>query len=102
MDEPESQRLDAWLWRARFFKTRALATAVVGKRRVRINGARTAKASRQVRQGDVLTFPQAGDIRVVRVLGFAERRGPARDARLLYEVIEETSSASCQHELDST
>ncbi len=102
MDDAASQRLDAWLWRARFFKTRALATAVVAKGRVRLNGERIAKASRQVRQGDVLTFPQAGDIRVVRVLGFAERRGPATEARLLYEAIEETSSASRQHELDST
>ena len=94
MADDAAQRIDAWLWRTRFFKTRALAATVVAKGRVRLNGDRIAKASRLVRAGDVLTFPQGGDIRVVRVLGFAERRGPASEARLLYEAIEETSPAS--------
>lgn len=89
MDKADGQRLDAWLWRARFFKTRALAATVVTKGRVRLNGDRVAKASRQVRAGDVLTFPQGGDIRVVRVLDFAERRGPASEAQLLYEAVED-------------
>lgn len=89
MDKTDGQRLDAWLWRARFFKTRALAATVVTKGRVRLNGDRVAKASRQVRAGDVLTFPQGGDIRVVRVLDFAERRGPASEAQLLYEAVED-------------
>ncbi len=86
-DSDASQRLDAWLWRARFFKTRGLATAVVAKGRVRLNGERVAKASRQVRIGDVLTFSQGGDIRVVRVLDFADRRGPASEAQQLYETV---------------
>ena len=85
------QRLDAWLWRGRFFKTRGLAAAMVTKGRVRLNGERIRKASRTVRAGDVLTFPQGGDIRVVQVRGFAERRGPASEARLLYEDIEDTA-----------
>ena len=85
----DGQRLDAWLWRARFFKTRSLAAAVVAKGRVRVNGDRVAKASRQVRAGDVLTFPQGDAIRVVRVVDFAERRGPAAEARLLYESVED-------------
>lgn len=89
MADAESQRLDAWLWRARFFKTRALAAAVVVKGRVRLNGDRVAKASRQVRAGDVLTFPQGGDIRVVRVTGLAERRGPASEAQTLYEAVDD-------------
>ncbi len=89
MADSDGQRIDAWLVRARFFKTRGLAAEVVGKGRVRINGARIAKASRLVRPGDVLTFPQGGDIRVVRVLDFAERRGPAREAQLLYETVED-------------
>lgn len=83
----ESQRLDAWLWRARFFKTRALATALAAKGRVRINGERVKKASRQIRPGDILTFPQANDIRVIRVLGVADRRGPATEAQTLYEAV---------------
>ncbi|MEQ9124513.1 MAG: RNA-binding S4 domain-containing protein [Alphaproteobacteria bacterium] len=85
----DGQRLDAWLWRARFFKTRSLAATVVAKGRVRVNGDRVAKASRQVRAGDVLTFPQGDAIRVVRVIDFAERRGPADEARLLYEAVED-------------
>ncbi len=85
--EDASQRLDAWLWRTRFFKTRALATAMVNKGRVRINGERTKKASRQIRPGDILTFPQGAEIRVVRMLGTAERRGPASEAQALYEPV---------------
>lgn len=83
------QRIDAWLWRARFFKTRGLAAAVVTKGRVRLNGERIRKASRTIRAGDVLTFPQGGDIRVVRVRDFAERRGPATEAQMLYEHVED-------------
>lgn len=83
----ESQRLDAWLWRARFFKTRGLAAALAAKGRVRVNGERIKKASRLIRPGDVLTFPQANDIRVIRVLGIAERRGPAPEAQALYEAV---------------
>lgn len=82
-----AQRLDAWLWRARFFKTRALATALVNKGRVRVNGERIMKASRLIRPGDILTFPQANDIRVVRMLAAAERRGPATEAQTLYEPV---------------
>lgn len=89
VDFGDGQRLDAWLWRARFFKTRSLAATVVAKGRVRVNGDRVAKASRQVRAGDVLTFPQGDAIRVVRVIDFAERRGPADEARLLYEAVED-------------
>lgn len=93
MDNAAGQRLDAWLWRARFFKTRGLATAIVAKGRVRLNGARVAKASRMVRAGDVLTFPQGGDIRVVRVLDLADRRGPAPEAQTLYEPVVEQPAA---------
>ncbi len=86
----DGQRLDAWLWRARFFKTRALAAAVATKGRVRLNGAKVTKASRTVRVGDVLTFPQGRDIRVVRVLDFADKRGPASAAQLLYAVVDDS------------
>lgn len=92
MADVEGQRLDAWLWRARFFKTRNLAATIVSKGRVRLNGKPVEKSSRQVRIGDVLTFPQGGDIRVVRVLGHAERRGPASEAATLYEHVEAAPS----------
>lgn len=84
-----AQRLDAWLWRTRFFKTRALATAIVSKGRVRINGERINKASRLVRPGDILTFTQGNAIRVVRVLAPADRRGPATEAQTHYEMVQD-------------
>ena len=78
-------RLDKWLWQARFFKTRALAAQVIGKRRIRINETVITKTHYRVRPGDVLTFPQGHSIRVVRVLATGTRRGPANEARTLYE-----------------
>ncbi len=81
---PAGQRLDQWLWRARFFKTRALATRLCQAGRVRVNSRPVQKAHHTLRVGDVLTFPQAGAIRVVRVEALAERRGPAPEAARLY------------------
>ena len=86
--EGESQRLDKWLWYARFFKTRSLATRVCTKGRIRINGKVVRKAHHGVRPGDVLTFPQGHDIRVVRVLDPGARRGPAPEAQALYDDLE--------------
>ncbi len=88
MSSPEGaaeQRVDRWLWCARFFKSRTIAQKLALSGRVRINRKIVDKSSQPVRAGDVLTFPQARDIRVVRVLALAERRGPAPEARLLYE-----------------
>ncbi|MEP2533285.1 RNA-binding S4 domain-containing protein [Shimia sp.] len=79
------QRLDKWLWQARFFKTRSLATKVVTGGHVRVNSTKTSKASHGVGSGDVLTFPQAKRVRVVRVVALPERRGPASEAQTLYE-----------------
>lgn len=78
-------RLDKWLWQARFFKTRGLAAALVGAGRVRVNGVPASKPARGVVPGDVLTFPQGGDIRVVRILACGTRRGPAPEAQALYD-----------------
>lgn len=77
-------RLDKWLWQARFFKTRALATALVEEGHLRINGQPTRKPGYGVAEGDVLTFPQAARIRVVRITALGQRRGPAEEARMLY------------------
>ncbi len=82
---PESIRLDKWLWQARFFKSRALASKLCDAGRVRIDGEVVTKAHAAIRPGHVLTFPQARDIRVVRVIALGARRGPATDARTLYE-----------------
>lgn len=94
-----SQRLDKWLWHARFFKTRSQATSFVKSGKLRLNDTKIAKAHQAVRVGDVLTFPKARDIRIVRVLDFAERRGPYREAKLLYDDIgAETLAATTETE----
>ena len=78
-------RIDKWLWRARFFRSRSLAAQFVAKGKVRINRERIAKASRELKPDDILTFALNRQVRVVRVLAAGERRGPAAEARLLYE-----------------
>lgn len=82
-------RLDKWLWHARFFKTRALSTKLVSSGKVRVNARRVSKPATSVGPGDVLTFPQAGLIRVVRVIAIGDRRGPAQEAQQLYENVED-------------
>ena len=78
-------RLDKWLWHARFFKTRSLAARQVGGGHVRVNDVRATKPAQTVTPGDVLTFAQARQVRVVRVLALGDRRGPAAAAQTLYE-----------------
>ena len=85
MTSTPTQRLDKWLWHARFFKTRTLAAKVVSDGRVRVDGTPVSKPSRSVGVGDTLTFPQGRQIRVVRILAIAERRGPAPEAQALYD-----------------
>ncbi|HEX6940501.1 MAG TPA: RNA-binding S4 domain-containing protein [Longimicrobiales bacterium] len=81
----DSQRLDKWLWFARFFKSRSLAARACAEGRVRVSGQVVGKAHYAVKVGDVLTFPAGPNIRVVRVAALAVRRGPAAEARRLYE-----------------
>ncbi|RMD63424.1 MAG: RNA-binding S4 domain-containing protein [Alphaproteobacteria bacterium] len=78
-------RVDKWLWYARFFKSRTLAAAMCNAGRLRLGGVVVSKAHHRVRPGDVLTFPQGRHVRVIRVVALASRRGPAVEARLLYE-----------------
>lgn len=77
-------RLDKWLWQARFFKSRSLATELVLSGHVRVNGQPTAKPAREVGAGDVLTFPQGRNIRLIRIVGTGVRRGPATEAQTLF------------------
>lgn len=79
------QRLDRWLWCARFFKSRSLAATFCHKGGVRLSGRKIDKAHQAVRCGDVLTFPLGPHIRVVRIAKLASRRGPPAEARTLYE-----------------
>ena len=92
-DKPraETQRVDKWLWRARFFKTRGLTADLAGSGRLRINSEHVAKPAQTVRPGDVLTFPQGGRIRVIRIEALGTRRGPAPEARALYTDLDETA-----------
>jgi ribosome-associated heat shock protein Hsp15 len=85
MTEDDGRRLDKWLWFARFCKSRTLASKLCAAGKVRIGGELVHKAHYLVRLGDVLTFPQGPHIRVVRVVQLGVRRGPATEARTLYE-----------------
>ncbi len=78
-------RLDKWFWHARFFKSRTQASTFCVSGRIRVNGAVVNKAHYPLKPGDVLTFPKGTDIRVIRVVELGARRGPATDARALYE-----------------
>jgi ribosome-associated heat shock protein Hsp15 len=77
-------RIDKWLWAARFYKTRSLATEEVHAGRVQINGA-DVKASREVREGDTVRLMQARVPREVVVKGISGQRGSATVAQQLYE-----------------
>ena len=70
---------------ARFFKSRSLAAKVASGNKIRVDGEIVAKAHFAVRPGNVLTFPQAKRIRVIRILALGTRRGPAPEAQALYE-----------------
>ena len=85
MTDRDSIRLDKWLWQARFFKSRTFAARLCAEGRVRVDGVPVDKAHYALRVGSVLTFPQMRRIRVVRVLALGERRGPAAEARALYD-----------------
>ncbi len=88
-DGPGWQRLDLWLWCARLAKTRADCARLVEAGAVRLNRQAADKPHAKLREGDVLTLAVAGRVRVWRVLALAERRGPAVEARTLYEDISE-------------
>ena len=88
-DQGEPCRIDVWLWRARFFKTRGLAARFVEAERVRLSRpgqdeVRLDKASRTVRPGDRLVFAIGGRLFDLVVAACGERRGPAAEARGLY------------------
>ncbi len=93
MTSNESLRLDLWLWYARFYKTRSLASRACEKRRIRINGAVVRKASRVIRIGDFVTLPHRGRIKVIRIAALGERRGPASEAVGLYTELAENAAA---------
>ena len=84
LEQIEKLRVDKWLWQARFFKTRSLASKVVSSDHVRINSKKMTKPSYMVAAGDVLTFAQEKRIRVIEIRALGTRRGPASEAKKLY------------------
>jgi ribosomal 50S subunit-recycling heat shock protein len=88
----EAARVDVWLWRARFFKTRSMAARFVEEGRVRLTRSgqetRLEKSSRPVKIGDQLVFAVGGRLIAVTVEGLGERRGPPAEARTLYSSLD--------------
>jgi ribosome-associated heat shock protein Hsp15 len=81
----DRQRIDKWLWHVRVVRTRTSAASLVDQGHVRLNGERVTAASRPVKAGDVVTVALDRVVRTMKVTGFAERRGDADAARVLYE-----------------
>jgi ribosome-associated heat shock protein Hsp15 len=84
----ERQRLDKWIWFARFARTRTSAQALVAGGRIRVEGRRVTASGHGLKRGDVLTIAAPHVTAIVKVLDFAVKRGGAAQARALYEVIE--------------
>ena len=85
-------RLDKWLWAARFYKTRALATDEIDRGRVRVNE-QVVKPARELKLGDLVELRQGVVLRTVRVLGLSAVRGPATVAQALYAETPESIAA---------
>jgi len=85
---PPVLRLDKWLWFARFFKSRTLAAKLCQSRRIRINRTVIGKSKTFISEGDVLTFPKGAYVRIIKILKLGKRRGPALEAKTLYEDLE--------------
>ena len=85
MQLPDRQRIDRWLWHARIARTRTLAATLAVSGHVRCNGRRVDAAAQPVKTGDVLTIALPSRVCVLKVVGFAPRRGGASQARALYD-----------------
>jgi ribosome-associated heat shock protein Hsp15 len=90
-----SVRIDKWLWAARFFKTRSLASKACELGRIRLNG-QPAKAAREVHVGDMLNVGSPGGEFEIEVLGLSDVRGPAPAAQALYGETEQSKAARLQ------
>lgn len=88
------QRLDKWLWFARIVKSRSLAQKLVNGGHVRVNRDKAQAPAKAIRHGDVLTIAVANRILVLKVLAPGTRRGPAPEARLLYQDLDPSLNAS--------
>ena len=91
MAVPERQRLDKWLWHARVVRSRTDAATLIEAGHVRVNGAREKSPGHFLKVGDVLTVGLDRGVRILRVAGFAERRGNATAARTLYDEVSDVA-----------
>jgi len=87
-NDVERQRIDRWLWHARLVRTRGAAAALAGSGYVRVNGARINAPGRMIRAGDVITIALDRGVRVLKVISFVDRRGPAPSAAALYQDVQ--------------
>ena len=87
-------RLDRYLFFIRLVKSRTLAQGLIEAGHVRIDGKRVTKTAEEVRAGSVIALPLRGQVRVLRVTSLPARRGPASEARLAYEEIDEGRAAT--------
>ncbi len=78
-------RVDKWLWYTRTTKSRSLAQALIKTGKVRVNTTRISSPSRTIEPGDVLTITLPRQVKILKMVAAGERRGPAPEARLLYE-----------------
>ncbi len=83
--DQEAQRIDKWLFHARFIKSRARATKLVNAKKLRINGEKISKASYNIRIGDILTFHLNEQIKMILILGINQTRRPFIEAQKLYD-----------------
>lgn len=81
----ETQRIDKWLWYARFYKSRSLCAKQVSEGKIRVNSVKISKPAQGLLVGDVLTFVKAEQVRLIKVLDLGTRRGSAPEAQTLYE-----------------
>lgn len=82
---PQGQRLDLWLWYARFAKSRTLAQVLIERGKARVNRERISKTSHIIKAGDVVTLSLGPRVRVIAIKGLGIRRGPATEAAALFE-----------------
>ena len=95
LEDRDWQRLDKWLWCARFMRARSDCAAWVAQGAIRINRQPTDKPHARLRIGDVLTIPLHTTVRVVQVVALAARRGSATEARLLYTEVSDAPGGAC-------
>jgi ribosome-associated heat shock protein Hsp15 len=91
------QRLDKWLWYARFVKSRSVAAKLIEEGYIRVNRQRVVKAATSVRCGDILTATLYGRVRVIEILAIGHHRGPPSEAQALYSELTSGNSVKVEN-----